>query len=54
MGLTTLFCEIDDFCRDFEPEYRKHLIDDGKLKRVRKSTLIFSQSYHSAGYCEEC
>ncbi len=43
MGLTTLFCEIDDFCRDFEPEYRKHLIDDGKLKRVRNSTLSQSE-----------
>jgi len=43
MELTTLFCEIDDFCRDFEPEYRKHLIDDGKLKRMRKSTLSQSE-----------
>ena len=41
MGLTTLFCEIHDFCQNFEPEYHKHLIDDGKIKRVRKSTLSF-------------
>ena len=39
MGLTTLFCEIHDFCQNFEPEYHKHLIDDGKIKRARKSTL---------------
>ncbi len=43
MGLTTLFCEIDDFCQDFEPEYRKHLLDNGKIKRVRKSTLSQSE-----------
>mgnify|MGYP000011694123 CR=1 FL=1 len=43
MGLTTLFCNIDDFCGDFLPEYHKHLIDDGKIKRVRKSTLSQSE-----------
>ena len=43
MGLTTLFCEIHDFCGDFEPEYNKHLIDNGKIKRVRKSTLSPSE-----------
>ena len=43
MGLTTRFCEIDDFCQDFEPEYNRHLIDDGKIKRVRKRTLSLSE-----------
>lgn len=43
MGLTTLLCDIDDFCQDFEPEYHRHLIDDGKIKRVRKSTLSLSE-----------
>ncbi len=43
MEITTLFCEIDDFCQVFEPEYHKHLIDDGKIKRVRKSTLSQSE-----------
>ena len=39
MGITTLFCEIYDFCGDFEPEDNKRLLDNGKIKRVRKSTL---------------
>ena len=39
MGLTTLFCNIDDFCGDFLPEYHKHLIDDGKIKRVSKEHI---------------
>ena len=43
MELTTLFCQIDDFCADFEAEYYKHLIDDGKIKRVRKSRLSLSE-----------
>ena len=43
MELTTLFCDIDDFCSDFLPEYHRHLIDDGKIKRVRKSTLSQSE-----------
>ena len=43
MELTTLFCDINDFCSDFLPEYHRHLIDDGKIKRVRKSTLSQSE-----------
>ena len=43
MELTTLFCQIDDFCADFEAEYYKHLMDDGKIKRVRKSRLSLSE-----------
>jgi len=56
MGLTTLFCEIHDFCQNFEPEYHKHLIDDGKIKRVRKSTLSLSEvmtiivEFHRSNY----
>jgi len=43
MELTTLFCQIDDFCADFEAEYYKHLMDDGKIKRMRKSRLSLSE-----------
>ena len=43
MELTTLFCLIDDFCADFEAEYYKHLMDDGKIKRVWKSRLSLSE-----------
>ena len=28
-SLTELFCLIDDFCQDFEPEWEKRLLADG-------------------------
>ena len=43
MDITTLFCEIDDFCGDFEPMLNEHLISDGNRKRFRKSTLALSE-----------
>ena len=57
MGVTTLFCEIDDFCQDFEPMLNEHLISDspraqtsglrsgtiGNRKRLRRSTLALSE-----------
>ena len=39
MSIIPLFCEIDDFCLDKEPEMNRHLLSDGKRKRLRKSTL---------------
>lgn len=35
-----LFCDIDDFCKSFEPEFAKHLIADGSARRFKKSSLI--------------
>ena len=43
MEIYTLFCEIDDFCIEFEPKMNQHLIADGKIKRLRKSTLALSE-----------
>ena len=43
MEITTLFCDIDDFCQDFEPMLNEHLISDGDRKRIRKSTLALSE-----------
>jgi transposase len=51
-----LFCDIDDFCQSFEPGLRKHLLEDGSIKRIRKSSLCLSEVmtiiiyFHLSGY----
>jgi len=56
MEIHTLFCEIHDFCIEFEPKMNRHLIADGKRKRLRKSTLALSEvmtiivAFHHSGY----
>jgi len=44
MKLTTIFCVIDDFCKDFEKETEKYfLIDLQRRRRKRKSRLSKSE-----------
>lgn len=43
MLLTKIYCEIDDFCKNFEPLWNKNLIYSKKSKRVRKSRLSMSE-----------
>lgn len=56
MEIYTLFCEIDDFCIEFEPLMNQHLIADGKIKRLRKRALHLSEvmtiivAFHQSGY----
>lgn len=40
--ITTIFCSIDDFCKDFVPNWEKQMISNGK-KRIRKSNLSLSE-----------
>jgi len=42
-NIITLFCDVDDFCLKFEPEFNKKLIEDGTKKRNRESTLCLSE-----------
>lgn len=37
--LVEIFCDVDDFCKVFIPEWEKTLIDTGKKKRRRKGYL---------------
>lgn len=52
--LTSLFCIVDDFSLEFEPEWRKRLIDN--RQRKRKSTMSLSEvmtiviHFHQSGY----
>jgi hypothetical protein len=39
----TLFCFVDDFCKGFEPWYKKQLVIDGKTKRNRGGHLTLAE-----------
>lgn len=51
----TLFCFVDDFCKGFEPWYKKQLIADGIIRRNRPCRLSLSEvltiliAYHQSG-----
>ena len=40
--LTSMFCDIDDFCKHFEPIYQQHLLTSGQ-KRQRATRLTLSE-----------
>ena len=56
MDILTLFFEIDEFCRVFEPLWKKHLLADGTIKRRRLRRLSLSEVmtilvlFHQSGY----
>ncbi len=53
--ITQIFCSIDDFCKDFVPNWESQLLSNGK-KRIRKSNLSISEVitiqvlFHVSGY----
>jgi hypothetical protein len=54
--LIAMFCDIDDFCKGFEPLYMQRLLQDGQRHRVRPGHLTLSEImtiivfFHSSGY----
>ena len=56
MDFTELFCDVDDFCREFEPLWCQRQISDGRRRRRRKTRLSLSErmtiviAFHSSGY----
>lgn len=50
-----LFCFVDDFCKGFEPWYRRNLITSGTKKRNRQCKMSLSEiitiliAYHQSG-----
>ena len=56
MNLTEIFCDVDDFCKVFEPEWNKELISEGIKMRQKKSGLSLSEVitiviyFHLSGY----
>jgi transposase len=41
--LVPMFCDIDDFCKVFEPLYTQRLLQMGQQQRQRRSTLALSE-----------
>jgi transposase len=65
-SLTELFCDVDDFCKDFLPVWKNQLISTGQQQRRRERSLTtseimtiliaFHESYYrnfKANYCKK-
>lgn len=56
LSLEALFCDVDDFCRHFEPRWQCQLLKDGKVHRQRVRSLCLSETltiiiaFHWSGY----
>ena len=56
MDLTETFCIVDDFCKEFETIFNRHLLSVGKQLPRRKSRLLPSEVitililFHQSGY----
>lgn len=54
--LVDLFCDVDDFCKIFIPQWQKQLLLDGTRKRQRDSRMTMSEimtiviSFHMSHY----
>jgi hypothetical protein len=54
--LIAMFCDIDDFCKHFEPLYHQHLLQAGHRHRRRQTALALSEImtilvyFHSSHY----
>ena len=54
--LVELFCDVDDFCKVFIPQWQKQLLEDGTLKRQRSGRMTTSEimtivvSFHMSHY----
>lgn len=54
--LVAIFCDIDDFCKVFEPIYERQLLQSGQRQRRRQSQLSLSEimtiivSFHRSHY----
>jgi hypothetical protein len=56
MEIVALFCDIDDFCLQFEPTWHQRLVSEGRPQPFRASRLCLSEvmtimvSFHQSGY----
>jgi hypothetical protein len=55
-SLEDLFCHIDDFCQQFDPWWKRRLLDGGAYRRVRRRSLSLSEimtilvRFHQSSY----
>jgi len=56
MDILTVFCEIDDFCKVFEPRFNQMLLGDGSRQRNKTSVMRLSEVmtilvlFHMSGF----
>lgn len=56
MDIVTLFCDLDEFCVDFEPKFHQYLLQKTGIKRHKTATLCLSEVmtiivwFHWSGY----
>jgi hypothetical protein len=56
MEIVALFCDIDDFCLQFEPRWQQQLISKGSRQRWPETRMCLSEvmtivvSFHQSGY----
>lgn len=56
MELVTLFYLIDEFCKEYEPNWQRSLVESGLRQRCRKSRMTLAEiltiiiHFHSSGY----
>lgn len=56
IDIVQLFCEMDDFCQSFEPDFKHKLLEDGTIHRNKPSSLALSEVmtiivlFHFSGY----
>lgn len=55
-SLDALFCDVDDFCKSFESQWKAKLLTHGGIKRIREKSLCLSEimtiliSFHQNHY----
>jgi hypothetical protein len=42
-SLLELFCDVDDYCQFFVPNWRSQLLSTGEIQRQRKRSLSISE-----------
>ncbi len=42
-NLVELFCDVDDFCKVFIPQWQKQLLEDGTRRRRRECRMSMSE-----------
>lgn len=56
MDILTVFCQIDDFCNEFEPRFNQMLLADGNRQRNKPAAMRLSEvmtilvMFHLSGY----
>jgi hypothetical protein len=55
-SLVELFCDVDDFCKEFMPIWKQQLLENGSMQRKRKRSLTMSEimtiliAFHQSHY----